>query len=109
MRHSLPGVIEDDGESLGERQEELGRPGKPRTSPKDLPEYLVRFLEGYLYDFPDPEIITAAGLDSQLQAMNFRTVQDLEIELFQKQAAPWKQKYINLTSLLKRLLKLISI
>ncbi|KAH6984275.1 hypothetical protein BKA56DRAFT_314183 [Ilyonectria sp. MPI-CAGE-AT-0026] len=45
IRQSLPRVIEGDGESVGDGQEGLGRPGKLRTSPKDFPEYLERFLE----------------------------------------------------------------
>ncbi|POR33766.1 Interferon-induced GTP-binding protein Mx3 [Tolypocladium paradoxum] len=63
------------------------------------PMYLSSFLERYAYDFPDPPIITVQDLNHQLQqqaAFNQGREfpgspnMDLVIQLFQKQASPWK-------------------
>ncbi|KAM0546200.1 hypothetical protein ACHAPJ_010984 [Fusarium lateritium] len=65
----------------------------------DIPGYLAEFLKRYPYDFPDPEIITADELCTQLEkqaAVNQGREfpgspnKDLAVQLFKKQAAPWK-------------------
>lgn len=66
----------------------------------ELPEYLELFLDKYPYDFPDPEDITKEELNSQLQQQASANQgrefpgspnQDLAIQLFQKQASPWRR------------------
>ncbi|KND93676.1 Interferon-induced GTP-binding protein Mx3 [Tolypocladium ophioglossoides CBS 100239] len=66
---------------------------------KSPPEYLESFLKTYPYDFPDPAVITVEDLNSQLQQQAASNQgrefpgspnKDLVIQLFQKQASPWK-------------------
>ncbi|POR32031.1 Interferon-induced GTP-binding protein Mx3, partial [Tolypocladium paradoxum] len=65
----------------------------------DLPEFLKSFLEEYPYDFPNPASISRERLNALLekraatnQGREFPGSHntDLVIQLFQKQAAPWK-------------------
>jgi GTPase SAR1 family protein len=69
-------------------------------SDDELPTYLEYFLDKYPYDFPDPQDITREDLRAQLQhqasANQGREFpgspnQDLAIQLFQKQASPWRR------------------
>ncbi|KAL9575852.1 hypothetical protein ACKAV7_000015 [Fusarium commune] len=66
----------------------------------ELPQHLARFLNQYPYDFPDPERITIEELSNDLenkaainQGREFPGYPntDLAMQLFQNQAAPWKQ------------------
>ncbi|KAF4971540.1 hypothetical protein FZEAL_9824 [Fusarium zealandicum] len=66
----------------------------------ELPEYLEEFLERYPYEFADPEIITTEELNAQLQKQAAANQgcefpgspnKDLAIQLFKKQATPWKK------------------
>ncbi|EQL02174.1 Dynamin family protein [Ophiocordyceps sinensis CO18] len=65
----------------------------------EIPVYLETFMEQYPYDFPDPEAITLEDLSVQLQQQAASNQgrefpgspnQELVIQLFQKQASPWK-------------------
>ncbi|KAL6849641.1 hypothetical protein ACO1O0_009184 [Amphichorda felina] len=66
----------------------------------DLPEYLTRFLDRYPYDFQKPPQISGQELESQLQRQASANQgrefpgspnQELAIQLFQKQASPWRR------------------
>lgn len=66
----------------------------------ELPNYLAEFLEQYPYEFPDPEIITTEELSIELekkaatnQGREFPGSPnvDLAMQLFKKQATPWKR------------------
>ncbi|KAH6893128.1 P-loop containing nucleoside triphosphate hydrolase protein [Thelonectria olida] len=66
----------------------------------DLPEYLNDFLGQYPYEFSDPEVITRQELSTQLQKQAAANQgrefpgspnSDLAVQLFKKQAAPWKE------------------
>ncbi|KAH8736359.1 P-loop containing nucleoside triphosphate hydrolase protein [Ilyonectria robusta] len=66
---------------------------------EDIPEYLQNLLQQYHYDFPDPEFVTRKELNAQLQKQAAANQgrefpgspnQDLAIQIFKEQAAPWK-------------------
>ncbi|KAM0540168.1 hypothetical protein ACHAPJ_013624 [Fusarium lateritium] len=70
------------------------------TDEDELPEYLVRFLDRYPYEFPEPEKITieqlSIGLENKAAANQGREFPgspnpDLAMQLFKNQAAPWKR------------------
>ncbi|KAH7122018.1 P-loop containing nucleoside triphosphate hydrolase protein [Dactylonectria estremocensis] len=66
---------------------------------ESVPEYLRDLLQQYQYDFPDPEVVTTKELGIQLQKQAAANQgrefpgsanKDLAMQLFKKQAAPWK-------------------
>ncbi|KAM0387241.1 hypothetical protein ACHAQC_010891 [Fusarium culmorum] len=73
---------------------------KEESRQNELPEYLVRFLEVYPYEFPEPEKITREDLSFQLESKAAANQGrefpgspnvDLAMQLFKSQAAPWRQ------------------
>jgi GTPase SAR1 family protein len=75
----------------------LSNEDKPKDD--ELPQYLARFLNQYPYDFQDPERITveelSIKLESKAAANQGREFPgspnvDLAMQLFKKQASPWK-------------------
>ncbi|KAF7556976.1 hypothetical protein G7Z17_g1042 [Cylindrodendrum hubeiense] len=64
-----------------------------------IPEYLQNLIEQYHYDFPYPTFVTREELNAQLQKQAATNQgrefpgspnQDLAIQLFKEEAAPWK-------------------
>ncbi|KAM4066602.1 dynamin family protein [Hirsutella rhossiliensis] len=64
-----------------------------------VPDYLETFMERYPYNFPNPETITLEDMSAQLQQQAASNQgrefpgspnQELVIQLFQKQASPWR-------------------
>lgn len=84
----------------GSRQIIVDLDGEEEREDDDLPEYLQSFLEEYPYHFPDPETIARPVLSKQLekqaaanQGLEFpgSPNKDLAVQLFKKQATPWKE------------------
>lgn len=69
-------------------------------APKEVPKHLEAFLKKHAYDFPDPVPVTKRSFDAQLlrqaaanQGREFpgSPNKDLAIQLFKRQADPWKK------------------